>query len=55
MSPEISKPMIRPALLAAVFTLPLAAHSAPDWKSAAAVMKERCYECHNEKKTKGCK
>lgn len=39
--------------LAAFFVGPFSLSAAPAWKDAEVVLKAKCYECHNPKKTKG--
>lgn len=41
------------SLTLALLPLASAVHAAPEWKAAQAVLKSKCYECHNEKKAKG--
>ncbi len=49
MSPRFVIPFLSVVMLEGGVPL----HGAPDWAAARAVMKAKCYECHNPKKTKG--
>ncbi|MBX7210506.1 MAG: DUF1592 domain-containing protein [Verrucomicrobiaceae bacterium] len=54
MSPRTLRSWPLSALLAALsFVTVPGAPAAPDWKAAQKVLDAKCYECHNEKKTKG--
>jgi hypothetical protein len=43
----------RHLVLAGFVVGPLSPAAVPVWKEAEVVLQAKCYECHNEKKTKG--